>query len=240
MSGSPVSDYLSFLRELGADGDDYFIEGGQAVNFWAEYYSAKGIGDALASFRPFTSKDCDVWVSVAAMKRLRSMSSGKLIEGKSPADGQLAIYSLGTSPPRRVDIMTHVYGIPQTRLKQAVDRSLLVEGVRVIDPILLFQSKCHCLIGLDQTGRQDGRHVQMLSNIVPEHLASLLDEVAAGNLPERALIRELKLLQRILKTSRVTRALRALGTPAPGMMIPWKRLRTCGLPLLEKFAAAER
>ena len=28
-----IGDYLSFLRELGATGTGYFLEGGQAVNF---------------------------------------------------------------------------------------------------------------------------------------------------------------------------------------------------------------
>jgi hypothetical protein len=39
-----LSDYLGFLTELGETGKAYFLEGGQAVNFWAEYFSAKGRG----------------------------------------------------------------------------------------------------------------------------------------------------------------------------------------------------
>ena len=50
-----LSDYLGFLTDLGATEEPYFLEGGQAVNFWAEYFSAKDSGDALAQFRPFTS-----------------------------------------------------------------------------------------------------------------------------------------------------------------------------------------
>jgi len=37
-----LADYLGFLTELGETGEPYFLEGGQAVNFWAEYFSAKG------------------------------------------------------------------------------------------------------------------------------------------------------------------------------------------------------
>lgn len=48
MPETRISDYVSFLRDLGASGTDYFLEGGQAVNFWAEYYSAKGAGDLLS------------------------------------------------------------------------------------------------------------------------------------------------------------------------------------------------
>ena len=43
-----LSDYLGFLIDLGSTEEPYFLEGGQAVNFWAEYFSAKDSGDALA------------------------------------------------------------------------------------------------------------------------------------------------------------------------------------------------
>ena len=57
-----IVDYLDFLGGLGAANAPYFLEGGQAVNFWAEYFSNKGAGEALEQYRPFTSKDCDLWV----------------------------------------------------------------------------------------------------------------------------------------------------------------------------------
>ena len=56
MPETRISDYASFLRDLGSSGADYFLEGGQAVNFWAEYFSAKGAEDVLSQFAPFTSK----------------------------------------------------------------------------------------------------------------------------------------------------------------------------------------
>ncbi len=37
-----IGNYLGFLRELGDSGAAYFLKGGQAVNFRAEYFSAKG------------------------------------------------------------------------------------------------------------------------------------------------------------------------------------------------------
>ena len=42
MPETRVGDHLVFLKDLGKSGADSFLEGGQAVNFWAEYYSAKG------------------------------------------------------------------------------------------------------------------------------------------------------------------------------------------------------
>ncbi len=52
-----IADYLDFLTDLSGTGKPYFLEGGQAVNFWAEYFSAKDFPGGLAQFRPFTSKD---------------------------------------------------------------------------------------------------------------------------------------------------------------------------------------
>jgi hypothetical protein len=36
-----IADYLDFLGDLGASKADDFLGGGQAVNFWAEYFSNK-------------------------------------------------------------------------------------------------------------------------------------------------------------------------------------------------------
>jgi hypothetical protein len=99
MPETRISDYAAFLRDLGASKADYFLGGGQAVNFWAEFYSGMDAGADLTSFRPFTSKDCDIWVSYAAFQYIRTKTGiGKLVVGTSPADGQLGILSLDTSP----------------------------------------------------------------------------------------------------------------------------------------------
>ena len=236
MPETRISDYLSFLQDLGASGADYFLEGGQAVNFWAEYFSAKGAGDALAPFLPFTSKDCDVWASYAALQYLRSKEEGgRLVTGTSPADGQVGVFTIDGSPTMSVDIMTNVYGIPQSREKQLLERSLVIRGIRVIDPILLFQSKCHCLLGLDQTDRQDAKHLKMLCLLVPEHLEALLEEAIASRLTQRALINELKLLKKLLKTNRVKRALELIGIKTVDL-VPVDRLQASSLTKVKRFA----
>lgn len=58
-----VEDYLGYLKSLSEAKAEYFLEGGQAVNFWAEYIDAQIQGRPLSPMRPFTSKDCDIWVS---------------------------------------------------------------------------------------------------------------------------------------------------------------------------------
>ncbi len=236
MPETRISDYATFLRDLGASKADYFLGGGQAVNFWAEFYSGRDTAADLVQFRPFTSKDCDIWVSYAAFKYIRTRTGiGKLVEGTSPADGQLGILSLDTSPIVSVDLMTSIYGVPQETLPRLMERALVIGEIRVIDPIFLFQSKCYCLLGLDQIGRQDEKHARMLTLVLPAHFEGLLGEVTGGRITQRAFINELKLLKRILKLQKVRQALHNIGTH-PATLFPAKQLRSCGLATVESFA----
>ena len=50
-SGHVFSAYHYFLSELGVAGTPYFLEGGQAVNFWTEYFRMRG-AQALDSVSP--------------------------------------------------------------------------------------------------------------------------------------------------------------------------------------------
>ena len=73
---------------------------------------------------------------------------------------------------------------------------------------------------IDQIGRQDEKHVRMLTFVLPAHFESLLGEATEGRITQRALVNELKLLKRILKLQKVRQALKAIGTEpeivAPG------------------------
>ena len=87
--------FLAFLRRLQQSGEDHFLEGGQAVNFWAEFFSARGASEKLQIFQPFTSKDCDIWVSFPALEYVATASlGGSFVKGNSPVDGQLGIVQL--------------------------------------------------------------------------------------------------------------------------------------------------
>lgn len=231
-----IADYLEFLSDLGAADVPYFLEGGQAVNFWAEYFSNKRGGAHIERYRPFTSKDCDLWVSFAALRHIESNSrGGTLIKGTSPADGQIGIFTLDGERSLRIDLMSNVYGILQDRIPKVLERSIIIGGISIIDPLSLFQSKCHCLLGLDQTGRQDEKHVAMLCHLLPEHFLDALEDTLSGLSTQRALVNELKLLQRILKLQKVRQALQKLGID-PKTLFPARQLRSCGLTTVEAFA----
>ena len=82
--------------------------------------------------------------------------------------------------------MTTVYGIPSTDLPRMLKRVVDDGNIRVIDPIYLFRSKWHCLHGLDQSDRQDARHVRMLALILPEYL-SFLRKIPLFDLREKTI-----------------------------------------------------
>ena len=111
------------------------MEGGQAVNFWAEYFSNKTSQMGLEQFRPFTSKDCDIWVSLAALRYIEGsrFEGGALVQRE--LSSQLGILTLNGSIPLTVDLMTSVYGISQAKLPRVLERSIQVNGIRVMDPI---------------------------------------------------------------------------------------------------------
>ncbi|MCX8495989.1 MAG: hypothetical protein ORN51_07385 [Akkermansiaceae bacterium] len=53
--GAGIAAYLDFLQSLRQCGDTYFVEGGQAVNYWAEYIDSENPARPLEMLRPF---DC--------------------------------------------------------------------------------------------------------------------------------------------------------------------------------------
>jgi hypothetical protein len=136
-------------------------------------------------------------------------------------------------------LMSTVYGIPLRDHARLLERVIDNGNIKVMDPIYLFRSKCHCLIGLDQSSRQDARHVHMLALILPEYLSILIDNIDSENLSDRAILKEIKLLRKILGTHACRRALAELEIN-PNTLIPWSKLETCGLETLAAFARNQK
>jgi hypothetical protein len=229
-------DYLGVLKSLTDDGCSYFLEGGQAVNFWAEYFTLRAGGVIeLEKYQPFTSKDCDLWVSMAALEHFESKIDGQLKKGKSPADGQLAVFTTDGEPPLKIDLMSGVFGIPPADIGRLEKRALEVRGIRLLDPLFLFKGKCHNLVKLPQLGRQDLKHLMMLSLILPAYLEELLEAVKTGDLDERQFLKEIKLLLQIGRDAWVRQGLKKAGLTLTEV-IPIKILSSCGLEKIEHFA----
>lgn len=74
--------------------------------------------------------------------------------------------------------------------------------------------------------------------ILPEYLSLLINGIDAENLSDRALLKEIKLLRKILGTHACRRALAQLEID-PDTLIPWSKLETCGLETLAAFARTQ-
>jgi len=234
-----IEDYLGFLQELTDGGCQYFLEGGQAVNFWAECVLAE-MGDLVSinKYKPFTSKDCDVWISHETLVYLEGLKKYDITKGSSPAQGQVAIFDLSSHPRKRVDLMQGVYGLNQKPGEAKLyERHIEIQKVKVIDPIYLFLSKCHCLVHLDQTDRQDEKHLRMLVAIVYNYLKNLID--IASELNARQVLKEIKLTKKLLRTDIARRALKIIEFNEVGSIIPWKSLSASGNDLFEGFFQSE-
>ena len=229
--------YLEYLKSLRASGASYFLEGGQAVNFWAEYVDCRVQGQPLSPLRPFTSKDCDIWVSSETWEKLKR--TPQLRKGSSPADGQLGILTLSEDPPRVVDVLSSVYGIAVKEYPRLLARALDDGQMRVLDPLYLFLSKCHCLLGLAQGDRQDERHVRMLALILPQYVSLLISDMESGGIEARKLLLEIKLLIKIVSSGPCRRALRKLSIDQASL-IPWAALVSSTSEILRKFALSQQ
>lgn len=234
--GFAPADFALSLQKIEASQLDYFVEGGQAVNIWAEVYSAAAPG--VTDLAPFTSKDCDIWVGRELFRQFeRILPGGKLIKASDPSQGQLGIYTTSDDPPRIIDLFDGVYGLSLGEVERARERSLVVDGIRLIDPIFLFKAKCHNLAKLpDQQERNDARHLWILMTILPAHFGALL-ELALQHDPatsDRKLLNEVKLILSFRRDVWVRRALKQESMQLEEAL-PIHRLRTCGLPKTEAF-----
>jgi hypothetical protein len=231
-----VEAYLEYLNSLRKSGAEYFLEGGQAVNFWAEYVDSRIQGRPLSPMRPFTSKDCDIWVSAVTWDVLKRDPAVQ--KGSTPADGQLGILTLSEEPPRMVDVLSSVYGINVSEYPRLIQRALDDGTIRVIDPIYLFLSKCHCFLHLPQGDRQDERHVRMMAMILPEYFSLLIADAEEGAIPARDLLKEIKLLKKISSSGPCRRAMQSLEIE-PQSLLPWDRLARSQSDLLAKYAESQ-
>lgn len=235
-AGTEPKDYEQILFTLTAAGLPYFVEGGQAVNIWSELFGEQV--QELQQYRPYTSKDCDLWIGFETFEKLRDGlldEAGNLIVGDSPVDGQLGVFTINGLPERVIDLMQGVYGIPPGKIETAFERSLDVGGIRVLDPLFLFKGKCHNFTQLNQSHRQDEKHIRMLALVLPVYFEFLLTAALRKEITQRSFIKEIKLFRAFTKDGWIRQALSALSLELDEM-IPIASLKSCGLSVVERYA----
>lgn len=169
----------TLLQQLQEAEIDLVIVGGQAVNLWAvQYYQPLPEWDQL---QPFASVDLDFYGGRVEAVQCSEVLSGQLTLAKnfdpSPNAGVVVVNWQNRS--FRIDILSSVYGLNDTEI---VSTALLFVGsgalagveLKVLHPLLCLESKLKCLRGLDQTARQDEKHVRLSILILRAFLTSQL------------------------------------------------------------------
>lgn len=229
-------DYAGSLQKLAASKLPHFLVGGQAVNAWAEFFH-EGTR-SLQRFLPYTSKDCDLWVAKETLDRIAQILDGRLIRAKDPADVQVGVFFPRCHPTRGIDLLGHIHGIRLSEMPAVCGRPLQLNGMLVMDPIYLFKAKCHNLVELSQARRNDEKHLLMLRDILPAFFTFLIRECHAGELNERTLLKNIKLLRDLSKDPITKRGLARLGFKNDDLL-PISALQHSGLLRVEHFANSE-
>ena len=163
--------------------------GGHAVHLWAFAFEDR-LGDALTHWVPLTSKDLDLYGTQALLVGLKKQFGGeyRLSGPRGPVIGQLVLKRGGVD--RKIDVLRDVVGLGHKELAaEAVELEFEADGqwltCRVLPLLTLLRAKVANLAKLDQTGRNDHKHVSILLLAVREYLAELIRVAEAGQLEPR-------------------------------------------------------
>ncbi|MBA4136607.1 MAG: hypothetical protein C0518_04750 [Opitutus sp.] len=188
----PPEDFAALL----AAPDPLLIIGGQAVNLWALYFE-----DLTRDLAPFVSRDADVLGDRDTLVLLGRLAGKKpqFFPLRPPSNEiGVVIATDGNGSPLLIEVLRYVRGASNEELSDPAYEFAIGENlvrVRVPGPIALLQAKVANLAEIQQTGRQDARHILILARILPAYLASLCESAGAKRMEERKVI---DLLERLL------------------------------------------
>jgi hypothetical protein len=191
----PPADFASVL----ATPEPLFLVGGQAVNLWALYYRER-----TSDLAPFVSRDADVLGdrdTLAALGKLCGVKPQFFPRRPPGNEVGVIIASDTTGAPLLVEVLRSVRGATNEQLREPVYQFALggqQVRVDVPGPIALLQAKLANLVELNQTGRQDGRHILILARVLPAYLEDLVSAVRQGRTVERKLVDLLEQLLAVL------------------------------------------
>jgi hypothetical protein len=208
-------DFSAILGVTNRHGEPALVVGGHAANLWAAYLLKKE--PELAQFSPFLSKDLDLLADQETVWRLAERLHR---QPQRPAKGEatpiIAWFDFLTARgvATRIEVLFSVYGISSKEIEAS---SMLIGGagiegpVRVPNPVICLKMKIHNAVGLNQTRRQDVKHVKMLILCNRAFLRDVLCECEAGRVLERTLIKALEALFTLVTSDIATSAAQKFG-----------------------------
>lgn len=168
------------------------IVGGQAVNLWAELYAAEV--PALDDFKPFVSKDADIYGTRALAEQLARRSGWECIfdARKAPIIAAILRKPAATvgEAAFTIEVLNEVNGLTAADLAAGTVVELGgTDRYRIPPPTVLLKAKLYNLASLFYSERpQDLKHSRMLCVMVPHFLNELLAESKAGRVDEATFV----------------------------------------------------
>jgi hypothetical protein len=195
---------IGFLNEHGIVPE---IVAGQAVNLWALHYlewDAKysPLSNKLSHLHPFTSEDLEILSGTRTLLHRHpdfdheTVPRDPFAKTWSPDESTL-YFRVGSEPDERLKIqsMLVVNGVTTEEIrKRAILMAVGEARFFLPDPITLLQAKMSNLESLDQSNRQDERHVKM---VVLSTRAFIGEDVQNG-VEGRNLLKVIGRLQKLL------------------------------------------
>jgi hypothetical protein len=172
------------------------------VNLWALYY-----GKRTAELAPFVSRDVDVLGDRATLEALARLAGAKpqFFPIKPPSNEVGVVIAKDPQGlPLLIEVLRYVHGISNEELQDPVYTVAIGKTeVRLPGPIALLQAKISNVADIAQKGRQDARHVLILTLLMPAYLEDLQAAAANERMPERTMI---DLLERLLAVATTAKA----------------------------------
>lgn len=167
------------------------VVGGHAVNIWALTYFSR-LGLQLQPYAPFTTKDLDLW---GPRKILDSLAQKYNVEitlspPRSPGIGYVVIPKGALQ--LKVELLTGVNGIRRIEEQNGVQLNILGTKVRVLDAISCLKAKIANAADIDQTSRQDVKHVKIMKLCAREFAIDMLAQGNQGQISERLAVNYLE------------------------------------------------
>jgi hypothetical protein len=158
---------------------------------WALYYEKR-----TRDLAPFVSRDVDVLGDRETLQALGRLAGTKpQIFPLRPPTNEVGVVIAKDrdGQPLLIEVLRHVHGITNEELcKPAYTVALGDTPIRVPGPVALLQAKIANVADLAQSGRRDGRHVIILTQLMSAYLKDLQKAATTGRLEERALIEHLE------------------------------------------------
>jgi hypothetical protein len=210
-----LEDCVRAFEVCASRGIDLILVGGQACHFYAWRYVEES--PFLRSLFPLTSKDADFFGGEFEARELATALKGRF--RPSPRKGGflgLVVGRIATDGGPEIDVVGRVHGLGDREVrKTALREEYHGSGLKVLHPVLLYESKAASLFELDQNGRQDARHLDIMQDVLPRWLQEIARQPSRQ--PEL-----LMSLERLFDFSlgRIAPLLAKKGRPLPPALIP--------------------